>query len=114
MRLSEATSPVQVRDVTFHVSLSWGELRRLLKRWEQVIAEDETESAAKWLEETFCKVVRSVDGLEDADGKPVERMTREVVAQLPAPMVMQFFTGLASLGAGAPDPTATPTAASDQ
>ena len=79
---------VTVRDVVLWARVSWGDAKALAKRLQNVSATDPDENA-RVSEQALLEYVVRVDGLEDADGAPVTKLTPEVLAGLPASWVRE-------------------------
>ncbi len=88
---------VDVEDVAFLVSFSWGDLKCLQRAFQEL---DPTDIAAfdQLMQEHVLPAVVKVEGLVDDAGAPVDTVTLETFDDYPPDLMMGLLMGLMDVG----------------
>jgi len=99
MRIGEIQTAT-VGDVTLGFRLSWGDAKRIRRDAQDVLHSDEPDAEPAFAEETLLRHLVSVDGLQDEEGQPISKLTREIVEALPPAFVQAAVGAMLEAGAG--------------
>lgn len=102
MRIGDLTR-LEVDGVTLYLHLPYGQWRQLQR---ELLSLEESARGLDQLDAlmsgTLLPLIKRVEGLEDAEGNPVEQLTPEVLQQLPATFLRELIAAVVGLGQEAP------------
>ena len=96
MKVGQLTD-VTVGDATFWVKLSWGAYKKLNRELNK-LDQDDTEAVLSFAEANLLKRVSSCDGVDDEDGKPIKKLTAQVLDSLRPVVVLELWRKIMAVG----------------
>lgn len=98
MRIGEPQKMV-VDDATFLTDIRWGELKKLQAELKALPDEDDDPNAhIAFIEGKLLKYIIGCEGLEDEQGKPVEKLTKGILNEIHGVVIKRMFAALYALG----------------
>ncbi len=98
MRIGELQTAT-VGDVTLGFRLSWGDLKRINRQLQALPSRSaDPDAHLQFAEEKLVEHVVTCEGLADAEGKPVEKLTEQVIDDLPPAFVNSAIVAMLRAG----------------
>ena len=103
MKLSGKMTAVPIEhdgeEMTLYVALTWGQLKKIVREFEEVDAEADALAVLELVEGHLLNITKRVEGLEGDDDAPITGLTQEVLDDMLPEFVMAVWQAITSLGA---------------
>ena len=98
MRIGEIQTAT-VGDVTLGFRLSWGDLKQINRELQALPSRNaDPEAHLDFAEEKLLRHVVTCEGLDDAEGKPVKKLSEQVIDDLPPAFVNSAIVAMLRAG----------------